>query len=415
MNLGPKIRRVVLASGLVLGAESGCHKAASEAPDDAGVTAAAHASALDADLPVDTALADVAPVPPLFPADPAIPIHEALVGSAPIAADTAVPAKTSAGGATAASGDAAIPADTTAPSAPPAPPAEQPPPQPEADDTWIPGYWWWSAPLGRYVWVSGTWRHAPPGQVWTAGTWVPDGDQYTWVPGSWAPSGAAPITVAVAPPVLQVEVPGSPPEVGVVWTPGYYAFGGSGYVWTAGSWVRPPGAGLAWIEPRYVGPRGHLRFQPGRWDFSPDRRGFAYRPDIDVRPGGRVTFAAVPHNVMVAHAHYNWAAGHAMAMGATRTPGGGFAFSHGVDHGPHGAGPGEEVRGAPGVHREPEGRPESHGGPEARPEGHGGPEARPEGHGAPSPQHGAPFGGGHERGPSPGPGPSPEHGGGKRR
>jgi hypothetical protein len=406
MNLGRKICRVVLPSGLVLVGATGCRKSASEAPDDAGMTAAAHASALvaDADLPVDTAsaLADVPPVPPLIPADPAIPIHEALVGSAPIAADTAVPAKTSAGGGTATPvnatvfADAAIPADTTAPSAPPAPPTEQPPPQPEADDTWIPGYWWWSAPLGRYVWVSGTWRHAPPGEVWTAGTWVPDGAQYTWEPGFWAAPGAAPITVTAAPPLLQVEVAGGPPGVGFAWTPGYYAFTGSNYVWTAGSWARPPGAGLAWVEPCYVGPPGHLRFQPGRWDFPPERRGLAYRPDIDVRPGGRVSFAAVPRNVMVAHEHYNGAAGHAVAMGATRTPGGGFAFSRAVDHGPHGAGPAE-------VHHEPE----------ARPEIHHGPEARPESHAAPSPQHGAPFGFGHEHGP--GPGASPEHGGGKRR
>jgi hypothetical protein len=413
-NVGPKICRVLLGSGLVLVAPSGCQKSASEAPDDAGVTAAAHASALvaDADLPVDTgsALADVAPVPPLIPADPAIPIHEALVGSAPIAADTAVPATRGAGGATAvgvnttASADAGIPADTTAPSAPPPPPTEQPPSQPEADDTWIPGYWWWSTPLGRYVWVSGTWRHAPPGQVWTAGTWAPDGGQYTWVPGFWAPPGAAPISVTVAPPLLQVEVAGSPPGVGLVWTPGYYAFRDSAYVWTAGSWARPPGAGLAWVEPRYVGPPGHLRFQPGRWDFSPERRGFAYRPDIDVRPGGRVSLAAVPRNVMVAHTHYNWAAGHAAAMGATRTPAGGFAFSREVAHGPHGAGLAEQVHGAPAGHHEPE----------ARPNIEGRPEARPESHAEPSLQHGAPFGFGHEHGPSSGPGPSPGHAGGKR-
>jgi len=387
MNLG-KICRVALASGVVLVGASGCKKSVSEAPDAEATVAA------DAALPVDTAsaLADVPPVPALIPADPAIPIHEALVGSAPIAADTAVPASTSAGGATAAPAnttvpaDAAVPADTTAPSAPPAPPTEQPPPQPEADDTWIPGYWWWSAPLGRYVWVSGTWRHAPPGQAWAAGTWVPDGSQYTWVPGFWAPPGATPITVAVAPPLLRVEVAGSPPAVGVIWTPGFYAFHDSAYVWTAGSWVRPPGVGLAWVEPRYVGPPGRLRFQPGRWDFPPERCGFAYRPDIDVRPGGRVSFAAVPRNVMVAHAHYNWAAGHAVAMGATRTPGGGFAFSRGVDHGPHGAGPAEEFHGAPGVRHEPEARPEIHQGPEARPE------ARPETHAAP--QHGAPPRGG---------------------
>jgi hypothetical protein len=433
MNRRRAIARRVLASGLVLVAASGCHKSASEASDDAGMTAAAQASATggDAGVPVDTAsaLADVPPVPPLIPADPAIPIHEALVGSAPIAADTAVPVNTMAGGATAAPAnttapaDAAIPADTTAPTAPPAPPAEQPPPQPEADDTWIPGYWWWSTPLGRYVWVSGTWRHAPPGLTWTAGTWAPDGGQYTWVPGFWGPPGAAPITVAAPPPLLQVEVAGSPPGVGVVWTPGFYAFRDSAYVWTAGSWARPPGAGLAWVEPRYVGPRGHLRFEPGRWDFAPDRRGVAYRPDIDVRSGGRVSFTAVPHGVMLAHERYNRAACHAVAMGATRTPGGGFAFARGVERGPHGGGPGEELHGGPG-HREPEGRPEVHGpegrpenhpGPEGRPENHPGPEARPESHPGPSPQHGGPPGGGHERGPSPGPGPSPGHGGGKRR
>ena len=368
---------------LALSMAVGCHKPTVDV-DDAGGLEAPDASVPDGGV---VASADVPPPPPLVPADPSIPLHEAVVGAAP------------------------IPADTAAPVAPPAAPIEDQPAQPEADDTWIPGYWWWSAPLGRYVWVSGAWRHPPPNQVWTPGSWTPVDGSFVWAPGFWAPQGVARVTVDVAPPVLEVEVAGGPPGVGFLWTPGYYGYGGGGYSWIAGSWARPPMVGVGWVAPRYVAFRGRYCFQPGRWDFAPERRGVAYRPDIDVRAGQHVHFAPVPRGLMVAHANYVSASAHAIAMGATRTPNGGFAMPHAVEgHPPMG-----ELHGAGAVHdgegRE-QGRGEVHGGVaprgnEAPHEMHG---PAPEMHG-PAPQHVvAPAEHGHAPGPV-----MQEHGGGKRR
>lgn len=342
----------------VLAGAIGCQKSTATAADGGTVEVAV---AEPPDLRGEAGVPDLPPPPPLVPADPNIPVHEALVGDAP------------------------IPPDEAAPTPPPAPATEQPPPAPEAGEAWIPGYWWWSPPLGRYVWVSGTWRHAPPDETWTPGAWVLDGAQYTWLPGYWAAPGAPSITVEIAPPALRVEVATAAPAMGFAWTPGFYDFRAGSYVWVAGSWVRPPSPDLVWVEPRYVGRPGHFRFQPGRWDFPPDRRGFAYRPDIDVRPGERVHWAPLPREVVVEHAHYNWASSHALAMGDVRGRGGGFTKPH----------PGQDRTRFGGA-----GRPEEHPGPQ----GHPGP--------APQPQHGGPFAFGRDRGPMPGPGAG--HGGGKR-
>jgi YXWGXW repeat-containing protein len=307
-----KARKGAIAWGLVAALANGCHKTSAQS-DDAGIVAEAvnpaSPATVGASNPEAGAGAEtdvVPPVPPLVPADPSIPLHEAVVGAAPIAADNA------------------------APIAPPAAPvAEDQPPQPEADDTWIPGYWWWSAPLARYVWVSGAWRHPPPDQVWTPGAWSPVGASYVWAPGYWAPQGFARVTIDVAPPPLQLEVSGNAPGVGFVWTPGYYGYTGGGYAWVGGVWARPPSAGVGWIAPRYVGFGRRYYLQPGRWDFAPDRRGVAYRPEIDARPGDHLRLVAVPRGVIVAHANYVSACSHAIAMGATRRPGGGFIMPHG--------------------------------------------------------------------------------------
>ncbi len=74
--------------------------------------------------------------------------------------------------------------------APPKPINEQPPEQqPEGKDiTWVPGYWSWSDDAGKYVWVSGLYRKAPPGRTWVAGYWTESGSGYRWTSGYWAPA-----------------------------------------------------------------------------------------------------------------------------------------------------------------------------------------------------------------------------------
>jgi hypothetical protein len=268
---------------------------------DAAPAAAADAdlaAATDSDAAVDDTATDVAPPAAVVAADPNIPLNEAVVGAAPTAPDYF--------------------ADT----APPAPVVEDKPPMPEATDTWVPGYWWWSHPLNRYVWVSGAWRNPPPEQTWTPGSWNLANGHYGWTAGYWAPHGYAREVIAEAPPPLRVEVRPAMPGAGFVWTPGFYEHTGGAYVWKAGAWARPPSAGVAWVEPRYVNTGGHYYLQPGRWDFAPEHRGVVYRPDIDVRPGAKVVLAPVAATVVTVHANYVADSAHAIARGATRAPNG---------------------------------------------------------------------------------------------
>jgi hypothetical protein len=271
----------------------------------------------------DTLIAtEVKPPSPVVAEDPNIPLHEALVGAAP------------------------VPADYSASVAPPGPVVEDAPPRPEPDDAWIPGYWWWSAPFDRYVWVSGTWRRPPPDQVWFAGSWTPMDGRFVWAPGYWGPSGSARVMIDLAPPPLSFEVVGEAPGVGFVWTPGYYGYRGGSYVLIAGGWLRPPFAGVGWVEPRYVGVGGRYYLQPGRWDFPPERRGTAYRPDIEVRAGARVHFAPMPQAIVLAHARYVSGCAHAVAHGATRMPGGVYVVPRAAAGPVHAASPqaGAEAR-----------------------------------------------------------------------
>ncbi|MGD0676451.1 MAG: hypothetical protein ABSC94_13610 [Polyangiaceae bacterium] len=304
----------------------------------------------DADTVNDAAAvtggADLSPPPPVVAEDPSIPVHEAVVGATP------------------------VPADYAAPMPPPAPVVEEEPPQPEPDEAWIPGYWWWSPPLGRYVWVSGAWRRPPPDEIWSPGAWNLVDGAYAWAPGYWGPRGYAAVYVDVGPPPWRAEVYGAPPSVGFVWTPGYYGYRGGSYVWVGGSWLRPPGAGLGWIEPRYVSIGHRYAFQPGRWDFAPERRGTVYRPDVNAHPGAHLRLTPLPQGVVSAHANFVTAAARAIAHGATRTANGGYAMRGGAGT-PHAIGhPGEdEAHGVVGPAREgePHGAGSPPGGGEARP------------------------------------------------
>jgi hypothetical protein len=263
--------------------------------------------------PVDASnsAADLAPPAPVVAEDPNIPLHEAVVGTAP------------------------MPSDYAAAVAPPPAVVEDRPPQPEPNEAWVPGYWWWSPPLGRYVWVAGAWRLPPPEEVWFPGAWVETDARFIWAPGYWGPPGALRVTVGSAPPPLQVEAEIASPGVGFVWTPGYYAVRGGAYAWSPGSWLQPPAVGVAWIEPRYVaiGPRYY--FQGGRWDYPPHLRGTVYRPDVDVRGGGHCHFEPAPAAMVIAHAHYASACARAEAHGAKRLPGGGYEIHARPQEGEH--------------------------------------------------------------------------------
>jgi hypothetical protein len=295
-----KSQAVLLMASLV--AVGGCKKSVQSTDNSEASVAMVAATAPD-NVDLDAAV-EVTPPAALVAADPNIPLNEAVVGAAP------------------------IPTDYTADTAPPTPVVEQQPPSPEVDDTWVPGYWWWSRPLTRYVWVSGAWRHPPPDQVWFPGAWNPSGGRYAWAPGYWGPRGATREFIDVGPPPMRVEMRPPPPGAEFSWTPGYYAYRGGSYNWVGGSWARPPSAGVSWVEPRYVSTGGRYYLQPGRWDFAPEHRGVAYQPDINVRPGMRVTLAPVPPAVVAVHANFVNDSARAVARGAERTPNGGFVMPH---------------------------------------------------------------------------------------
>jgi hypothetical protein len=65
------------------------------------------------------------------------------------------------------------------------------------------------------------------------------------------------ISVGFAPPVLPVYEQPPCPEPGLMWTPGYWAYGEDGYYWVPGAWVPAPYEGALWT-PGYWGWSGGL-------------------------------------------------------------------------------------------------------------------------------------------------------------
>jgi len=73
------------------------------------------------------------------------------------------------------------------------------------------------------------------------------------------------ISVGFAPPMLPVYDQPPCPEEGLMWTPGYWAYGPEGYYWVPGAWVPAPYEGALWT-PGYWGWSGGLFvFHEGYW------------------------------------------------------------------------------------------------------------------------------------------------------
>lgn len=73
------------------------------------------------------------------------------------------------------------------------------------------------------------------------------------------------ISVGFAPPVLPVYVQPPCPEPGLMWTPGYWAYGDDGYYWVPGAWVPAPYIGALWTPPYWGWDSGLYMFHPGYW------------------------------------------------------------------------------------------------------------------------------------------------------
>jgi len=84
------------------------------------------------------------------------------------------------------------------------------------------------------------------------------------IPASKANAGVF-ISVGFAPPVLPVYVQPACPEPGLMWTPGYWAYGDDGYYWVPGAWVPAPYEGALWTPPYWGWSSGIYVFHPGYW------------------------------------------------------------------------------------------------------------------------------------------------------
>jgi len=84
------------------------------------------------------------------------------------------------------------------------------------------------------------------------------------IPASQANAGVF-ISVGFAPPILPVYVQPPCPEEGLMWAPGYWAYGDDGYYWVPGAWVPAPYEGALWTPPYWGWQEGVYVFHPGYW------------------------------------------------------------------------------------------------------------------------------------------------------
>jgi hypothetical protein len=73
------------------------------------------------------------------------------------------------------------------------------------------------------------------------------------------------ISAPIAPPALPAYLQPPIPEPGHMWTPGYWAWNGTGYYWVPGTWVTPPRVGLLWTPSYWAWSNGAYVFHAGYW------------------------------------------------------------------------------------------------------------------------------------------------------
>jgi hypothetical protein len=73
------------------------------------------------------------------------------------------------------------------------------------------------------------------------------------------------ISVGFAPPMLPVYDQPLCPQPGLMWTPGYWAYGPDGYFWVPGAWVPSPYEGALWTPPYWGWSNGLYVFHDGYW------------------------------------------------------------------------------------------------------------------------------------------------------
>jgi hypothetical protein len=73
------------------------------------------------------------------------------------------------------------------------------------------------------------------------------------------------ISVGFAPPVLPVYAQPVCPEPGLMWVPGYWAYGEDDYYWVPGAWEPAPYVGALWTPGYWGWSGGFFVWRPGYW------------------------------------------------------------------------------------------------------------------------------------------------------
>jgi hypothetical protein len=166
------------------------------------------------------------------------------------------------------------------PKAPPDPVVERPavdPPNEKAQ--WIEGYWDWDLAKGDFVWVTGTWRVAPPGRLWVNSYWKRDEKGWFRVPGFWSDRKTERIDYRkTGPPADRPdENVGESPGADHFYVPGVWVPDGDGVAWRKGFWAKAQ-TSWSWVPAQWIRqPEGWV-FQEGFWDRTLEDRGTLFTP-----------------------------------------------------------------------------------------------------------------------------------------
>jgi hypothetical protein len=149
---------------------------------------------------------------------------------------------------------------------------------------WIPGYWAWDEQRNDFLWVSGVWRDAPPGQRWVPGYWTEVQEGHTWVSGFWIGDDVAQVQYLPNPPAsLEEGAQSLAPSENHFWVPGCWQLREQRYAWRPGYWQEGH-EHWVWVPSRYYdSPRGSI-YVAGYWDYDLPRRGILFSPVYYDRP-----------------------------------------------------------------------------------------------------------------------------------
>lgn len=164
--------------------------------------------------------------------------------------------------------------------APPPPVVERPGvDRPSTEAQWIDGYWEWDAGRSDYLWVTGTWRVAPPGRFWVNGYWKRDDAGWYRVDGFWSDRQTDRLDFRKEGPPAErpTEDVGQAPASDTFYVPGQHVPDGDGVRWQAGYWTKTQ-AGWSWVPASWVKQPEGWTFQEGYWDRVLEDRGTLFAP-----------------------------------------------------------------------------------------------------------------------------------------